>query len=116
MLNQSIRDPLTGLHNRRYLMPRLDEVLATCSRHGERFCLAMFDIDHFKRINDNLGHLAGDQVLVRFAELLLANTRNTDVISRYGGEEFLVVLPKWQIRMFSHWWSESCTPSGRKSL
>jgi len=92
LLNQSIRDPLTGLHNRRYLMPRLDEVLATCSRHGERFCLAMFDIDHFKRINDNLGHLAGDQVLVRFAELLLANTRNTDVVSRYGGEEFLVVF------------------------
>ena len=92
LLNQSIRDPLTGLHNRRYLMPRLDEILAASNRHGDRFCLAMFDIDHFKRINDNLGHLAGDQVLMRFTDLLLAHTRTTDVVSRFGGEEFLVVF------------------------
>ena len=92
LLNQSIRDPLTGLHNRRYLMPRLDEILAASNRHGDRFCLAMFDIDHFKRINDNLGHLAGDQVLMRFTELLLNHTRTTDVVSRFGGEEFLVVF------------------------
>lgn len=92
LVNQSIRDPLTGLHNRRYLMPRLEEMIAASNRHGERFCLAMFDIDHFKRINDNLGHLAGDGVLMRFTELLLAQTRTTDVVCRFGGEEFLVVF------------------------
>ncbi|MBN7768734.1 diguanylate cyclase [Marinobacter daepoensis] len=92
LLNQSIRDPLTGLHNRRYLMPRLEEILAVCNRHGDRFCLAMFDIDHFKRINDNRGHLVGDQVLIRFTELLLNHTRTTDVVARFGGEEFLVVF------------------------
>lgn len=92
LLNQSIRDPLTGLHNRRYLMPRLEEILAASHRHGERFCLAMFDLDHFKQINDHYGHLVGDQVLKRFTEVLLAHTRTTDVVSRFGGEEFLVVF------------------------
>lgn len=92
LLNQSIRDPLTGLHNRRYLMPRLEELLARSNRKGERFALAMFDIDHFKRINDSLGHLAGDFILQRFAELLIRHTRTTDVVSRFGGEEFLVLF------------------------
>lgn len=92
LLNQSIRDPLTGLHNRRYLMPRLEELLARSSRQGERFALAMFDIDHFKHINDSLGHLAGDYILQCFAELLVRCTRTTDVVSRFGGEEFLVVF------------------------
>lgn len=92
LLRQSIRDPLTGLHNRRYLMPRLDELLARSNRVGERFALAMFDIDYFKQINDNLGHLAGDYILQRFSELLMRHTRTTDVVSRFGGEEFLVVF------------------------
>ncbi|MEC7815712.1 MAG: diguanylate cyclase [Pseudomonadota bacterium] len=92
LLGQSIRDPLTGLHNRRYLMPRLEELLAQSQRQGERFAVAMFDIDHFKQINDSLGHLGGDLVLQRFAELLAEHTRSTDVVSRFGGEEFLVVF------------------------
>ena len=92
LLNQSIRDPLTGLHNRRYLMPRLDELLATSNRQGERFALAMIDIDHFKQINDSIGHLGGDYILQKFAAILQQQTRTTDVISRFGGEEFLVVF------------------------
>lgn len=92
LVNQSVRDPLTGLYNRRYLMPRLHEMLAASRRHGERFCLAMFDIDHFKQVNDRLGHLAGDAILKRFTTLLRAHTRTNDLVSRYGGEEFLLVF------------------------
>ena len=92
LLNQSIRDPLTGLHNRRYLMPRLDEMLGRSNRRGERFALAMFDIDHFKKINDSIGHLGGDYVLQRFADILVRQTRSMDVVVRFGGEEFIVVF------------------------
>ncbi|WP_303290119.1 diguanylate cyclase [Marinobacter sp. SS5-14b] len=92
LLSQSILDPLTGLHNRRYLIPRLQELLARSNRQGEPFALAMFDIDHFKKINDSVGHLGGDFILQGFAELLRQHTRTTDVISRFGGEEFLVVF------------------------
>lgn len=92
LLGQSIRDPLTGLHNRRYLLPRLEELLAQSQRQGERFAVAMFDIDYFKHINDSIGHLGGDMVLQRFAELLAQHTRASDVVSRFGGEEFLVVF------------------------
>jgi len=92
LLNQSIRDPLTGLHNRRYLMPRLDELLGRSTRRGERFALAMFDIDHFKQINDSIGHLGGDYILQRVADILMGETRTMDVVARFGGEEFIVVF------------------------
>ncbi|SNC60476.1 diguanylate cyclase (GGDEF) domain-containing protein [Marinobacter sp. es.048] len=92
LLNQSIRDPLTGLHNRRYLMPRLYEMLGLSNRRGERFALAIFDIDHFKKINDSIGHLGGDYVLQRFADILVSQTRSMDVVARFGGEEFIVVF------------------------
>ncbi|MBK1851316.1 diguanylate cyclase [Marinobacter sp. 1-4A] len=92
LLNQSIRDPLTGLHNRRYLMPRLDEMLGRSRRDGEPFALAMFDLDRFKSINDTIGHLGGDSCLRRFAEILLEQTRTTDVVARFGGEEFVVAF------------------------
>ena len=92
LLNQSIRDPLTGLHNRRYLMPRLDEMLGRSNRRGERFALAIFDIDHFKKINDSRGHLGGDYILQRFADILVSQTRSMDVVARFGGEEFIVVF------------------------
>ncbi|TKV69165.1 diguanylate cyclase [Marinobacter panjinensis] len=92
LLNQSIRDPLTGLHNRRYLYPRLDEMIALWNREGQPFVLALFDIDHFKVVNDTLGHLAGDYVLREFTGILLAHTRATDVVVRFGGEEFVVVF------------------------
>ncbi|MGM0570017.1 diguanylate cyclase [Marinobacter sp.] len=92
LLSQSIRDPLTGIHNRRYLEPRIAEMLARHQRSGEGFALAMLDIDHFKQVNDTHGHLAGDQVLRIFARLLQRQCRATDVAARYGGEEFILVL------------------------
>lgn len=92
LLNQSIRDPLTGLHNRRYLMPRLEELLGRSSRRGEKFALAMFDVDHFKAINDSVGHLGGDYILQTFAGILTNQTRSMDIVARFGGEEFLVVF------------------------
>jgi len=92
LLNQSIRDPLTGLHNRRYLYPRLDEMIALWRREQQPFALAIFDIDHFKVVNDTLGHLAGDYVLREFTGILLAQTRAMDVVARYGGEEFMVLF------------------------
>ncbi|MDO6443294.1 MULTISPECIES: diguanylate cyclase [unclassified Marinobacter] len=92
LLNQSIRDPLTTLHNRRYLMPRLNEMLSRASRYGEHFTLAMFDLDRFKHINDSGGHLAGDFCLRRFADILIEQTRETDVVARFGGEEFVVAF------------------------
>lgn len=92
LLNQSIRDPLTGLHNRRYLYPRLDEMIALWKREQQPFALAIFDLDHFKVINDTLGHLAGDYVLREFTGILLEQTRAMDVVARYGGEEFVVLF------------------------
>lgn len=92
LLSQSISDPLTTLHNRRYLMPRLNEMLSRSSRYGERFTLAMFDLDRFKHINDSIGHLGGDYCLCEFAKILLEQTRNADVVARFGGEEFVVAF------------------------
>jgi len=92
LLNQSIRDPLTTLHNRRYLMPRLNEMLSRVNRYGEHFTMAMFDLDRFKQINDSCGHLGGDFCLRRFADILLEQTRDTDVVARFGGEEFVVAF------------------------
>ncbi|PHQ15408.1 sensor domain-containing diguanylate cyclase [Marinobacter profundi] len=92
LLNQSIRDPLTGLHNRRYLIPRLEELLGRSQRFGDTFSLALFDVDHFKQINDSVGHLAGDHILRQFAGVLRQQARTTDVVVRFGGEEFIVVF------------------------
>lgn len=92
MLSQSVLDPLTGIHNRRYLAPRVDEMLANYQRSGEGIALAMLDIDHFKQINDTHGHQAGDRILTHFAGLLQSQCRGSDVAARYGGEEFIVAL------------------------
>lgn len=92
LLSQSISDPLTTLHNRRYLMPRLNEMLSRSSRYGEHFTLAMFDLDRFKHINDSIGHLGGDFCLREFANILLEQTREADVVARFGGEEFVVAF------------------------
>ncbi|MBW7472045.1 diguanylate cyclase [Marinobacter sp. M216] len=93
LLSQSIRDPMTGLHNRRYLMPRLNELVERAERYDENFTVAMLDIDHFKQINDSIGHLGGDYTLRRFADILIDLVRSTDVVARFGGEEFMVVFP-----------------------
>lgn len=91
LLSQSIRDPLTGLHNRRYLIPRLEEMAGRWQREQVPFGVAMFDLDHFKRINDTFGHQAGDYVLREFTALMLEHCRASDVVARYGGEEFVIV-------------------------
>jgi len=89
---QSIRDPLTGLFNRRYMEESLERELSRSSRTGEPMALLMFDIDHFKHFNDVFGHQAGDKVLRSFGEMLNSRTRGQDLACRYGGEEFAVIL------------------------
>jgi diguanylate cyclase (GGDEF)-like protein len=87
------RDPLTGLGNRRYLDRRCAKLLPALLREGGPLTLVQIDIDHFKQVNDRLGHAAGDRVLVALAGLLRDAMRNSDVLTRHGGEEFVVVLP-----------------------
>ncbi len=87
------RDPLTGACNRRMFERELDRALAHSERAGEPMSLAMFDVDHFKKINDRLGHQAGDEVLRRVAAALEADSRSFDTVARYGGEEFAVIMP-----------------------
>jgi len=89
----AMRDMLTGLANRRAITEDLEHVVARARRQGERFSLLMLDIDHFKRINDSFGHQAGDVVLRVVAEQMQLRLRAQDHIGRFGGEEFLIVLP-----------------------
>jgi diguanylate cyclase (GGDEF)-like protein len=91
---QAVRDGLTNLFNRRYLDETLERELARAKREGYPLTLVMIDIDHFKRLNDTYGHQAGDIVLRELAGLLWGNVRAEDVPCRYGGEEFLVMLPR----------------------
>jgi diguanylate cyclase (GGDEF)-like protein len=92
-LASSIRDELTGLYNRRYFNERLLEETERSRRYGEIVSLISCDIDHFKRVNDTHGHPAGDRVLVLLGAIMRKTLRKSDVISRYGGEEFMVLLP-----------------------
>lgn len=92
LLSSALRDPLTGLFNKRYLMDRLDSELKFARRHETALSLLMLDIDHFKVLNDTHGHLAGDAVLANLATVLLGAVRNEDVVARFGGEELVVVL------------------------
>ncbi len=89
----ALRDPLTGLNNRRFINDHLAELLERCARLGDVLSVAMLDLDHFKRINDTLSHDAGDAVLVEFAALISAAAPAPAVAARLGGEEFLVILP-----------------------
>ena len=90
---QAIRDPLTGLFNRRYLDEILPRELHRCQRNGEPMAVAMLDIDHFKHFNDAYGHDAGDAVLRAIGDLLKGFLRASDIACRYGGEELAVILP-----------------------
>lgn len=91
---QAIHDPLTGLYNRRYLDEALRRELALAKRKGYAVSLVMGDIDHFKAVNDTYGHQAGDEVLKAFAAMLQQKLRASDICCRYGGEEFLLVMPE----------------------
>jgi two-component system, cell cycle response regulator len=92
-LELAVTDQLTGLHNRRYMAGQLGALLKRASRGGEPVAALMVDIDHFKRINDNFGHDVGDEVLQEFAVRLATNVRAVDLPCRFGGEEFVVVMP-----------------------
>ncbi|HTX02492.1 MAG TPA: diguanylate cyclase [Candidatus Acidoferrales bacterium] len=91
--SQSVRDPLTALYNRRYLDETLDLELARAARSKVPIAVIMLDIDHFKKFNDTFGHEAGDQVLKGVAEVLATSMRRGDVAGRFGGEEFLLIMP-----------------------
>jgi diguanylate cyclase (GGDEF)-like protein len=90
----TIVDALTGTHNKRYFIEFLDREMARCARYGRPLSLVMFDIDHFKKINDQHGHLTGDHVLKEIAKRLHARIRREELLARYGGEEFAAVLPE----------------------
>lgn len=90
----SLRDPLTGLYNRRHVEQEVPRLLAAAERYGTPISLALADLDHFKRINDLWSYSTGDDVLLRFTEILRETSRGTDLVARYGGEEFLVVMPQ----------------------
>jgi diguanylate cyclase (GGDEF)-like protein/PAS domain S-box-containing protein len=90
---QAIRDSLTGCFNRRYLDETLERELSRSRREGYPLSLVILDLDHFKQINDTYGHQAGDQALVVLAETLRADIRHEDVLCRYGGEEFIILMP-----------------------
>ncbi|MBA3065631.1 sensor domain-containing diguanylate cyclase [bacterium] len=96
--NLSITDDLTELYNHSYFMERLREEISRASRHGEEFVFLMLDIDHFKKFNDDFGHPSGDEVIRRVSAGILKSLRTTDIVGRYGGEEFSVILPRTDLK------------------
>ncbi len=93
----AVIDHLTHIFNRRYFDTRLEEEIARMTRRGFPFCVAILDLDHFKRINDTYGHGIGDLILRDFANFLTTNLRRVDVVCRIGGEEFAVIMPETDI-------------------
>ncbi|MEI8325758.1 MAG: GGDEF domain-containing protein, partial [Betaproteobacteria bacterium] len=92
----SLKDPLTGLGNRRHFLSALEREIDRVARSGEQALLLMLDIDHFKKVNDTYGHPAGDQILQSVAACLLECVRPMDTVARFGGEEFAIILPNCQ--------------------
>jgi len=97
MSNLAITDDLTKLYNFRYLDEILDREIERCQRYGAVLSLIFFDMDYFKHVNDSHGHLMGSKVLIEVAHILLENLRTVDIISRYGGDEFVVALPETNV-------------------
>ncbi len=97
--HQSIRDPLTGLFNRRYFEEIFERELLRADRNQTGLGVVMIDIDHFKQFNDNLGHQAGDALLRELGNYLLTRIRGTDIVCRFGGEEFVLILPDSSLEM-----------------
>ncbi len=92
IMNYANRDYLTGLYNRRYFYSAMSEYIEDVKQSGEQFAVAMIDIDHFKKVNDTYGHDIGDRVIVTLADILRSSTSPRDVVARFGGEEFCIVL------------------------
>lgn len=92
-MHAAVTDPLTGVFNRRYLAPQLTRIAEHSQKLQKQFAIIMFDIDHFKSINDTYGHATGDRVLIEVAQRLQENLRGVDILARIGGEEFLIVMP-----------------------
>lgn len=90
-------DVLTGLYNRRYILERIEEKLPEIKRHQLDCCFVVMDVDYFKDVNDNYGHLAGDDVLKAVSQILMNGVRQGDIVARYGGEEFLIFLPMTEL-------------------
>ncbi|NPV26080.1 MAG: PAS domain S-box protein [Firmicutes bacterium] len=90
----SITDPLTNAYNRRFFMGMIEQEMKRARRSGRRFSIIMLDLDHFKTINDNFGHAAGDMVLKKVTEMIKSRLRKTDILARWGGEEFIILLPE----------------------
>jgi len=94
LIRLAATDPLTGLSNRRVLDRRLDEEWLRARRHGSPMSVLFVDIDHFKQFNDTFGHEAGDAILREVAEIFMQTVRAEDIACRYGGEEFVIILPE----------------------
>src|SRR5262249_10261685 len=90
----TILDALTGVHNKRYLLEHLERELARLAAYRRPLALILFDCDHFKKVNDSLGHLGGDTTLRELARCVKEVIRGEDLLARYGGEEFAIVLPE----------------------
>jgi len=91
--HETLTDPLTGIYNRRFLEQRLAEEISKARRYCFQLSILLFDLDHFKRVNDQHGHQAGDRMLIEISNLVNEQLRDSDILSRYGGEEFLVIAP-----------------------
>ena len=89
----AVKDPLTGAYNRRFLLKYMDSAFENCKRDGTKLAVVMFDIDKFKRVNDDYGHLVGDDVIKALSSALMQSCREYDIVARYGGEEFVLVMP-----------------------
>jgi two-component system cell cycle response regulator len=96
-MEHAITDPLTGLHNRRYMESHLGSLVAQATQSGQTLSILVADIDYFKKVNDTYGHDAGDNVLREFATRLRRNTRGIDLACRLGGEEFVIIMPDTEL-------------------